>query len=514
MGNHAGRLREVLGDSSAFASEIAPLCRLQMNEIRRMYDMFVRMKLSPGVTMSELATILASRASERESRLIFRLFVTAQNVRVSLYEIFSFALLNSSSFGPTKHFALFELHDVERRGWLSGTEVVVMVGSTLRALCRATKRSLPTVEVIEHLVEEAGFPRAAITDSTLPAHQWMNACRTDPGIRFVLRTFGMRCSLLPAQQGQLEQAEQPAVDLGSRDADTKCKPKHGHTSLMSKHPSLVKELKKELRILRGVFDHIDVDHSGQIALSEFVEASAVTCKATVGSQQWSSSFEKHVDEIFRKSDVNNDGMISWEELVSSMFGKYGKAAVRDMLFWDLTSSVADDDTSSVVGALSSAVVSRSQIADIKHTFAIYAANTSRQGDAPPERIAVEDLATAMARVHDLDETDLLLVLNNAGWPNGVLVDQDDFVDIFKDLVADDQAFIHVLKRTGDDHKQGNTTYPVRARRRMSYRVCVAPAVRSLLERHDTETTSTQGNTVPPDHSNLLASVARPILKIP
>ena len=67
-------------------------------------------------------------------------------------------------------------------------------------------------------------------------------------------------------------------------------------------------------------------------------------------------------------------------------------------------------------------------------------------------IVVEDLATAMADLHGLDEEDLVTMFENVGRERTSRVTADDYVDIFQQLIQDDDGMFEILKTTTSGDK--------------------------------------------------------------
>mmetsp|Transcript_29727 Transcript_29727/g.90994 ORF Transcript_29727/g.90994 Transcript_29727/m.90994 type:complete len:226 (+) Transcript_29727:474-1151(+) len=180
---------------------------------------------------------------------------------------------------------------------------------------------------------------------------------------------------------------------------------------------------------------MDRDGSGEIALSEFVASQEASKKGDRKQRKESTAIQ-----AFRKTDVNGDGRIDWTELVSAMYQKYGRAAVADMLKWDL-SEIATEHGSLYSRAGAGVKLSESQIADVKLMFDVY--DVDKEG-----QLTIEDLAASMADFHGLKDSDLLAILtDNLGKTFDDLVDADDYVDIFRHLIAGDEGIIDILHKT-------------------------------------------------------------------
>ena len=108
-------------------------------------------------------------------------------------------------------------------------------------------------------------------------------------------------------------------------------------AFMTRFPQAVDEperrlvlLKKELKMLRDVFDSIDQDGSGDIPLEEFMSANDKTAK---GDYSTNSKFGPFQADMFMRMDTDGDGRVTWRELISLMYHKYGKSVIKEMLSW-------------------------------------------------------------------------------------------------------------------------------------------------------------------------------------
>lgn len=414
-----------VSSSCRIVEDATCLTRLQMDEIKRMHRIYVRMRTkSPGIGRATFVSIFGNQKAKA-----FDVFAATASGLASLDEIFSFAIVTSSTLLTSKFQAIFELFT--REDYLDKSSSLLMVGSTLRGLCRATKQPLPSAEEIERNMV------AAPTN----LDEWLERCKHDAEIRRILKTFSSSSHKPTKKKESPPPAETKEKALSRRPCGGQQQQQRPR-SLVSRHPALVRELKKELVDLRTFFESIDSDKSGVISISEFMKLPQKKFK--------------NAEEIFAKTDLNGDGMISWEELVASMYGKYGKAGVRDMLEWDLSSSPRkknlrhppNDSSSAYYSSQKSATLSAAQINDLKQMFVVYGGNFEEE--YPPNRklaMTAEDLAYAMAECHGLEEADLIEIFDNAGWKPESLVDEAGFVDIFTELTAGDQDFVDVLKRT-------------------------------------------------------------------
>ena len=140
-----------------------------------------------------------------------------------------------------------------------------------------------------------------------------------------------------------------------------------------------------------------------------------------------------------KMDADGDGRVTWRELISLMYHKYGKTVIKEMLSWDASDW---EDVGQRRNKIGHQVVKfdQSQVGEIKNMFSLYS-------PAYDGTIVVEDLASAMADLHGLDEEDLIVMFENVGKDRHSRVDADTYVDIFQELIQDDDGMYEILKST-------------------------------------------------------------------
>ena len=334
-----------------------------------MHSRYVGRRLSPGVSLSELSTTL-NVLKPKDHREIYELFRTTGGVDVN--EVFAVMIVGAAAFLGAKHRGLFDLYDRDGTESLSSSEVVILVGSVVRGLCRVTSGRLPPVPVVEAMTRELFQETDRNHDDVITKTEWLRAVRTNPGARYIFERFSSGWKRRQNAGPEVEIIK-PLVKIKPPMTTTKVR------STLAAHPQLVRELKKELKSLREVFDAIDRDGSGEIALSEFVEASQVKHKGHHRLSGVSTSPRDDEFRMFRNCDVNGDGKISWDELVAAMYQKYGKVAINEMRNWDLADVQLHDPGTYRASGLG-LKLSESQIHEIKLMFDIY--DVDKEGHIP------------------------------------------------------------------------------------------------------------------------------------
>ena len=434
MGAHMGTIRDSLGDE--ILAHAKPITKLQMEDVRRMHECWVKMECNPGVDQKRFNKIFVMLRGANQRKL-FELFAKGPPDKrfADVNEVFAVALINSSAFAASKMRALFELYDEDCSGELSLQEVVIMIASAMRGMSAATggrQLDIETVETICHKTFDV--IDAVVKDRTITSHEWALFCRNDLAMQRVLAKFSLA--------GKLQVSRSEAKDGGdsSPEASPRRRVDSGQVarrkSTLTQHPGLIRELKKELKMLRDVFDSIDVDGSGDIPLEEFMTANDKTSKGEYGG---GSKFGPFQTDLFMKMDADGDGRVTWRELISLMYHKYGKTVIKEMLSWDASDW---EDVGQRRNKIGHQVVKfdQSQVGEIKNMFSLYS-------PAYDGTIVVEDLASAMADLHGLDEEDLIVMFENVGKDRHSRVDADTYVDIFQELIQDDDGMYEILKST-------------------------------------------------------------------
>ena len=405
-------------------AEAGGLVRLQMEDIERMRLRFLRKRINPGVSYSDFDSIF-NVLSLRQRRETFSVFGVQEKVDVN--EVFAVAIILSAAFLSRKRRALFDVYDSDGSGALTYGETVIMVGSCLRGLCRVTASSLPSMAFVEALCADLFSKVDSDGDRRVTVEEWLAATRNHPTARYVLERFQKNLVFVKQEQLLLlcdnDKKKKDNVCLKISVVSSEAAAKN-RRSLLAAHPQLVRELKKELKALRDVFDAIDEDGSGEIALSEFVEA----------KNKKSDSPRSFQANVFEKTDLNGDGKLSWEELLGAMYQKYGKAAIDEMVHWDLSG-----EKKTLLHTKKkknfSVRLPDSQIDDIKLMFDLY--DVDKEGT-----MSIDDLAATMSDFHGLNQDDLLAVLETAGKHREDFIDAEGYVDIFRNLITGDGKLIY------------------------------------------------------------------------
>lgn len=263
-------------------------------------------------------------------------------------------------------------------------------------------------------------------------------CRNDMGMQKLLGRFSLAGKLQISRNVKEDEEEKtPRKHRGKVDSGQVARRK----STLTQHPGLIRELKKELKMLRDVFDSIDQDGSGDIPLEEFMTENDKNPK---GDYNTTSKFGPFQSDMFAKMDTDGDGRVTWRELISLLYHKYGKTVIKEMLSWD-ASDWEDIGQRKNQNSHKAVSFGASQITEIKNMFVLY-------GPYRDGTILVEDLAMAMADLHGIEEEDLLVMFENVGKTREMRVDADAYVDIFQSLLQDDDGMFEILKSTSSGDK--------------------------------------------------------------
>ena len=444
MGAHISAIRDSLGSEMLPPSK--PICKLQMEDVRRMHECWVKMQCNPGVDEEQFNKIFVMLKG-RSQRKLFDLFAKGGGGRkfVDVNEVFAVAIINSSAFAANKMRALFELYDSDCSGELSLQEVVIMIASAMRGMCRATGGAQLDVDVVERICEDT-FRQidSEVKDTFVSASEWAMFCRNDAGMQKILGKFSLagklQVSRLAKGDGDDDEAKSPGRGRKGKRVDTGQVARRKST--LTQHPGLIRELKKELKMLRDVFDSIDIDGSGDIPLEEFMSANDKTSKGD--GPFGGSKFGPFQTDLFMKMDTDGDGRVTWRELISLMYHKYGKTVIKEMLSWD-ASDWEDVGQRKHKGGHQVIRFGPAQVAEIKNMFALY----SPDHDGT---IKIGDLANSMADLHGLCEDDLLLMFENVGKDPRDRVDAEAYVEIFQELLQGDDGMFEILRSTGAGDK--------------------------------------------------------------
>ncbi|KAJ1463230.1 hypothetical protein M885DRAFT_584119 [Pelagophyceae sp. CCMP2097] len=439
MGNSV--VGHACGPELCRASE--PLAKLSMGDIDRMHSSFLRLQCNPGVDAAHFDRIfIAVHAADRDK--VFDAFArpaaadgAAQPRRCDVNDVFAAAILLSSSFYAARAAALFELFDWDERGSLAFADVVVLVGTVARGLCAATRGAAPAAAEIEALCR-TGF-RGAARDARqrVPLEAWLDFCKTAEarcvGDAAALRG-GAAARRARAGDGGDAAGEAAAAD---RRRDREPPPRR---SALARHPLLLHELKKEVRLLKDVYDSLDAAGSGSIRVGDFVNANALSQHNAQRGGADGTAAKPPTLSLFQADmllhDRDGDGKVSWREVVEKMYHKYGAAVVREMATWDLAlprkGRVARADRADGAPAAD----------EVRALFRAYDAGAAGV-------LSVGELAAAMADVHGLHYDDLLQLFSSAGKEPRDGVDADGYVCLFRELLQGDDGMLDILRKTAN-----------------------------------------------------------------
>ena len=394
----------------------------------------------------------------------------ANAARVDVNEIFAVVILTATAFTSVKRRLLFQLYDLDDSGDLSLSEVVMLISSAIRGLCKATGGRRPNVQEEEAFCYAMFEDIDADADGRVTEAEWIAACQRNYVVVGVLARFCRKGEWAATRAKNARKANVNApIKVSDPNAREKMHaPVRRRTTISSQ--ALLRDIKREVRLLRETFDAIDEDHSGEITIDELLRMSSTAAGAssparavrrrrgsltadnekqyeveksecgrfhTVVVKPPKSSIPKHLIESFKKMDADGDGKITWEELISVMFASYGRAVVRDILSWPLhvVRKVGKGETNKTTEKVA---IESGHAADLRQLFEVY--DKRGRGDIP-----IFYLARRMSELHDLDEDDLLAIFEGAGQEPRDLVDADTFVELTKFLLSGDAGMLGVLE---------------------------------------------------------------------
>lgn len=440
--------------------------RLQMDDVRRIHQRYLRLDCNPGVGLAQFHAIFASLRTKDRMK-IFEIFSqetrgvrsrrnsgesqalcldAVKNLwnaelmderRVDVNEVIAVSIVTAAAFQNVKIRVLFELYDADGSGALSFAEVVILVGSALRGLCRITGGHVPDIQVSEMICQAAFSSSDTDGDRMVSRDEWSHFCRSDKAILSIIERFSLKSTAENKDEGE---GKEEFAESGDAKSDDKPVPNPNmmkRRSSLHSHPNLIRELKKELRMLRDVFDSIDLDGSGDIPLEEFMNANHTIMRKNAASGRVDSkgSIGPFQLDMFLKMDKNGDGCVSWQELISVMYHKYGQKVIKEMCGWDLSAASLDKPSTS-----SAVKLNASQVGEIKQMFAVY----DCAGQGP---LYIMDLAEKMAELHGLDEHDLMVMFESLGKDAHDTIDADAYVELFKELIVGDEGMFELLRKT-------------------------------------------------------------------
>ncbi|KAJ1455003.1 hypothetical protein M885DRAFT_520925 [Pelagophyceae sp. CCMP2097] len=334
----------------------------------------------------------------------------------------------------------------------------------------------------------AGDVVEAYVDAALPAvvfpegdasEAWAAFVRQDAAARFLAENFGTRRAVGGRAHAHRISARRPTTPLRWASGSGVARPPR---SAFAGYPNMLREVQRVLAVVREVFDSIESCAQGAVAIDEFIDANSLrkadaTAAVAKGGAAGAAllrfgagidgrtdgargaAAEQFTVEMFAALDVDGDGRVTWREVVAGMYGRFGPRAVDELAGLDLEGVLrprppppaqrgrSDDRHSDALRAL----------------FAQY--DLKRRGS-----VAVEDLAQSMAKMHDVEASDLLGLFAAGGRGRLQTVDQSQFVTLFRDLELDDASFAGLVD---DDEAQADHLDGVEERHAASRRASVA-----------------------------------------
>jgi hypothetical protein len=366
---------------------VQPLTQLHISDIRKAHSKYINMEISPGVSAPQFAQIFTClQANERTH--VFKYFGEGSvHKRVDINEVFAVAILTATAFVSLKIRVLFQLYDLDDSMDLSLSETVMLLGSAVRGLCRCTDGIRPSSREVEHFCCELFRKIDVDADERITEEEWISACSRNPVVKSCLNRFCRRESIvrLDARCSSVtfnfSSPTRPSTcpELGSRSSRATSSPRHRPKKRASKKmhkparrrstglcaaQHVMRDVKREVRLLRETFEAIDEDGSETIDIEEFLKMSTMpepvkrvaNRRGSIDDHPSSPGFEAersecgrfntitlpgksiippHIIKIFSSMDEDGDGKITWVEILRVMFKSYGKKVVEEILSWPL-----------------------------------------------------------------------------------------------------------------------------------------------------------------------------------
>ena len=231
---------------------------------------------------------------------------------------------------------------------------------------------------------------------------------------------------------------------------------------------VMRNVKREVRLLRETFEAIDEDNNQEIDINEFLKTHAIPAGGgpkpvrnrrgsmddpeqaqgnfsaeqsecgrfnTINVQPARKVIPPTILKMFMQMDEDGDGKITWVEILRVMFASYGKAVVDEIISWPIDEYKKLPRAN--VEEATPVHIDVSHESDLKQLFEVY--DKRGRGDIP-----IFYLAKRMSELHDLDEADLLHIFETAGQEPRDLVDADTYVELIKFLLAGDSSMTSVI----------------------------------------------------------------------
>ena len=150
----------------------------------------------PGLDLELFGAVFHGAFAER-CEAVFRVFDRLPaNGKVDAHEVFACCIICSSAFTGARIRILFELYDLNGSNDLTADELVIMLRSILRALCKLTGGTEPALDVLEAVSEQLCSAPAASEPGSEPAAErrvsfaeWLAFCRREPVVKKMLDMF-------------------------------------------------------------------------------------------------------------------------------------------------------------------------------------------------------------------------------------------------------------------------------------------------------------------------------------
>ena len=457
--------------------EVKPLTELHISDIRKAHSVYINLEVQPGVSSPQFAQIFGClRTADRTK--VFKFFAKdSAHRRVDVNEILAVAILTATAFVSVKTRVLFQLYDLDDSMDLSLSEAVMMLGSAVRGLSRCTDGAKPSAHEVELFCAELFKKIDMDADDRVTEEEWSSACARNPVVRACLNRFcrrdsAFRGTVRSSAAGAHRPTRPSGVRKGARPGG-KGKNKLRHVakrrrSGLPPNAVVMRNVKREVRLLRETFEAIDEDNNQEIDINEFLKTHAIPAGGgpkpvrnrrgsmddpeqaqgnfsaeqsecgrfnTINVQPARKVIPPTILKMFMQMDEDGDGKITWVEILRVMFASYGKAVVDEIISWPIDEYKKLPRAN--VEEATPVHIDVSHESDLKQLFEVY--DKRGRGDIP-----IFYLAKRMSELHDLDEADLLHIFETAGQEPRDLVDADTYVELIKFLLAGDSSMTSVI----------------------------------------------------------------------
>ncbi|KAH8074580.1 hypothetical protein JL721_2147 [Aureococcus anophagefferens] len=304
--------------------EVKPLTELHISDIRKAHSVYINLEVQPGVSSPQFAQI----------------------------------------FGCLRTADRTKLYDLDDSMDLSLSEAVMMLGSAVRGLSRCTDGAKPSAHEVELFCAELFKKIDMDADDRVTEEEWC--------LNRFCRRLAFRGTVRSSAAGAHRPTRPSGVRKGARPGG-KGKKKLRHVakrrrSGLPPNAVVMRNVKREVRLLRETFEAIDEDNNQEIDINEFLKTHAIPAGGgpkpvrnrrgsmddpeqaqgnfsaeqsecgrfnTINVQPARKVIPPTILKMFMQMDEDGDGKITWVEILRVMFASYGKAVVDEIISWPI-----------------------------------------------------------------------------------------------------------------------------------------------------------------------------------